>query len=62
MIVLSALSFASCSSKGIQGTVNGSVVDPAISLERSTSTGTRIQPPQGGTDEKSYSTPTRSPD
>lgn len=57
-IVLSALALAACSSRGIQGTVNGSVVDPAVTLDRSASTKTGNQIPQGGSDEKSRSTPT----
>ena len=47
---------AGCSTTGVQGTVNGTVADPSISIGRST-TGTWNPLPQGGTDEKSNRTP-----
>lgn len=62
VLLLTAVALANCTSKGIQGTVNGTVVDPAIVLGRSTVLGTGTQLPQGGTDEKSDSTPTKPTD
>lgn len=55
-LVLFGLAMASCATKGVQGTLNGTVVDPAISVGRS-SAGTWNQTPHGGSDEKSNSAP-----
>lgn len=60
-LVASALAFASCATKGVQGTVNGTVVDPSISVGRSAA-GTWNPIPQGGSDEKSNSAPSRPTD
>lgn len=66
LIVLSSLGLflvlGGCSSRGVQGTLNGTVVDPAIELGRSTGTRTGNQVPQGGSDEKSNSTPAKPSD
>lgn len=51
---------AGCSTRGVQGTVNGTVSDPSISVGKSTNAGTWSPLPQGGTDEKSNSAPSES--
>lgn len=56
LLIAVAILLGNCSTKGIQGTVNGTVADPSISVGRSEA-GTWNPLPQGGTDEKSNRTP-----
>jgi len=46
-----------CSTRGIDGTISGTVKDPGISTGSSAPIGTRNQLPHGGIDEKSYRSP-----
>lgn len=57
LVILSGLSMMACSTRGIDGTISGTVKDPGISTGSSAPIGTRNQPPQGGIDEKSYRSP-----